>query len=59
MQIGEHFFWAVKLVVETRTSVHQWDKTITENVLCSFLGLVLADDLQGGVRAKGWQGKEW
>jgi len=58
LQMVEQFFRAMKSVLETRPIFHQWDMTIKGHVFCSFLGLVLADELQRRVRAKGWQ-EEW
>lgn len=54
----EQFFRAVKTVLETRPIFHQWDATITGHVFCSFLALVLMDELQRRVQARGWK-LEW
>lgn len=58
LQMVEQFFRALKSVLETRPIFHQWDMTITGHVFCSFLGLVLADELHRRVRARGGQ-EEW
>ncbi len=54
----EQFFRAVKSVVETRPIYHQWDATITGHVFCSFLALVLVDELQRRLAQRGWK-LEW
>ena len=58
LQMVERFFRAVKSVLETRPIFHQWDKTITGHVFCSFLGLVMVDELKRRLMARGWQ-VEW
>jgi len=42
----EQFFRATKSVLETRPIFHQWDATIRGHVFCSFLALVLMDELK-------------
>jgi len=42
----EQFFRAAKSLVETRPIFHQWDATIRGHVFCSFLALVLMDELK-------------
>jgi hypothetical protein len=54
----EQFFRTIKSVVETRPIYHQWDATIKGHVFCSFLALVLVDELQRRLAAKGWK-HEW
>ena len=54
----EQFFRLTKPVLETRPIFHQWDATIRGHVFCSFLALVLVDELQRRLSAKGWK-LEW
>lgn len=54
----EQFFRATKSLVETRPIFHHWDATIRGHVFCSFLALVLMDELQRRLAAKGWK-LEW
>jgi hypothetical protein len=54
----EQFFRAAKSLLETRPIFHQWDATICGHVFCSFLALVLADELRRCLGARGWQ-LEW
>ncbi len=54
----EQFFRAVKSVLETRPIYHQWDATIRGHVFCSFLALVLMDELQRRLGARA-QKVEW
>ena len=42
----EQFFRAAKSLIDTRPIFHQWDATIQGHVFCSFLALVLLDELQ-------------
>lgn len=56
--LAEQFFRAIKSVLETRPIYHQWDATIRGHVLCSFLALVLVDELQRRLSARGWK-YEW
>jgi hypothetical protein len=49
----EQFFRAVKSVMETRPIYHKWDATIRGHVFCSFLALVLADELQRRLSGRG------
>lgn len=49
----ERFFRAVKSVVETRPIYHQWDATIRGHVFCSFLALVLVDELERRLAQRG------
>jgi len=42
----EQFFRATKSLLDTRPIFHQWDSTIKGHVFCSFLALVLVDELK-------------
>lgn len=42
----EQFFRSTKSLLETRPIFHHWDATIRGHVFCSFLALVLMDELQ-------------
>jgi transposase len=54
----EQFFRAAKSLVNTRPVFHQWDATIEGHVFCSFLALVLVDEMKRRLAARGWQ-VEW
>lgn len=54
----EQFFRTAKSLVDTRPIFHQWDATIKGHVFCSFLALVLLDELQRRLAERGWQW-EW
>ncbi len=54
----EQFFRAAKSLVDTRPIFHQWDATIKGHVFCSFLALVLLDELKRRLSQRGWQ-LEW
>lgn len=54
----EQFFRAIKSVLETRPIYHKWDATIRGHVFCSFLALLLVDELQRRLAARGWK-YEW
>jgi hypothetical protein len=54
----EQFFRAAKSLLETRPLFHQWDATICGHIFCSFLALVLVDELRRCLAARGWQ-LEW
>ena len=54
----EQFFRATKSLLETRPIFHQWDATIKGHVFCSFLALLLVDELQRRLAARGWK-YEW
>jgi hypothetical protein len=54
----ESFFRAAKSLVETRPIFHQWDSTIRGHVFCSFLALVLVDELQSRLASRGHK-LEW
>jgi hypothetical protein len=54
----EQFFHATKGLLETRPIFHQWDATIRGHVFCSVLALMLLDELQRRLGAKGWS-IEW
>jgi len=49
----ESFFRAVKSMLESRPIYHKWDATIAGHVFCSFLALVLFDELQRRLQARG------
>lgn len=54
----EQFFRATKSLLETRPIFHQWDATIRGHVFCSFLALVLVDDLKRRLASQGLK-PEW
>jgi len=54
----EQFLRAAKSLLETRPIFHQWDATSCGPVFCSFLALVLGEELQRGLAARGWR-FEW
>jgi hypothetical protein len=54
----EQFFRASKSMLHTRPVFHQWDATIKGHVFCSFLALVLFDELKRRLRERGWE-LEW
>jgi len=54
----EQFFRGIKAILETRPVFHQWDATIRGHVFCSFLALVVVDELQRRLAARGWK-LEW
>ena len=54
----ERFFREIKPVLKTRPIFHQWDATIRGHVFCSFLALVLMDELQRRLVDRGWK-LEW
>ena len=54
----EQFFRDAKSLVNTRPIFHQWDATIQGHVFCSFLALVLVDEMKRRLAARGWQA-EW
>lgn len=49
----ERFFRTAKSVLQTRPIFHHWDATIAGHVFCSFLALVLIDELQRRLQARG------
>jgi hypothetical protein len=49
----EQFFRAAKSLLDTRPIFHQWDATICGHVFCSFLSLVLVDELRRCLGARG------
>lgn len=51
----EQFFRATKSLLETRPIFHQWDATIRGHVFCSFLALVLMDELRRRLEVRGWR----
>jgi hypothetical protein len=54
----EQLFRTAKSVLETRPIFHQWDATIRGHVFCSFLALVLMDELKRRLAQRGWK-EEW
>jgi len=54
----EQFFRAAKSLLSTRPIFHQWDATIKGHVFCSFLALVLFDELKRRLASRGWD-LEW
>ena len=54
----EQLFRAAKSLVNTRPIFHQWDATIKGHVFCSFLALVLLDELKRRLSQRGRQ-LEW
>lgn len=54
----EQFFRAAKTVLETRPIFHQWDATIRGHVFCSFLALLLMDELKRRLAGHGLK-LEW
>ena len=54
----ERFFRDTKSLLATRPIFHQWDATIRGHVFCSFLALVLADELKRRLASQGLK-PEW
>lgn len=54
----EQFFRSAKSLLQTRPVFHQWDATIRGHVFCSFLALVLVDELKRRLATRGWE-LEW
>jgi hypothetical protein len=54
----EHWFRSCKSLLETRPIYHHRDETIRGHVFCSFLALVLRQELQARLGARGYQ-FEW
>ncbi len=54
----EQFFRATKSLLDTRPIFHQWDATIRGHVFCSFLALVLVDELKRRLASQGLK-PEW
>ena len=54
----EAVFRCLKSVMETRPIYHKCDDTIRGHVFCSFLALVLLNELQTRLEAHGWH-CEW
>jgi hypothetical protein len=54
----EQFFRAAKSLLHTRPMFHKWDSTIEGHVFCSFLALVLVDEMKRRLAARGWN-PEW
>src|SRR5512133_2549152 len=54
----EHWFRSCKSLLQTRPIYHRRDETIRGHVFCSFLGLVLRQELQARLEERG-HGVEW
>jgi hypothetical protein len=54
----EQFFRAAKSLLDTRSIFHQWDASIQGHVFCSFLALVLLDELKRRLAQRGVEA-EW
>jgi hypothetical protein len=54
----EQFFRATKSLLDTRPVFHYWDATIQGHVFCSFLALVLVDELKRKLASQGLK-LEW
>ena len=54
----EQFFRAAKSLLDTRPIFHQWDASIQGHVFCSFLALVLLDELKRRLAQRGIEA-EW
>lgn len=54
----EQFFRTSKSMPHTRPVFHQWDATIKGHVFCSFLALVLVDELKRRLKERDWD-LEW
>ena len=54
----EQFFRSAKSLLRTRPVFHQWDATIKGHVFCSFLALVLVDEMKRRLATRGWN-LEW
>jgi transposase len=54
----EHWFRSCKSLLETRPIYHRCDATIRGHVFGSFLALVLRQELQARLEARGWE-VEW
>jgi transposase len=54
----EHWFRSCKSLLQTRPIYHKCDETIRGHVFCSFLALVLRQELQARLRERGHE-LEW
>jgi hypothetical protein len=54
----EQFFRAAKSLIDTRPIFHWWDDSIQGHVFCSFLALVLLDELKRRLAQRGVEA-EW
>lgn len=54
----EHWFRSCKSLLETRPIYHKCDATIRGHVFCSFLALLLRQELQSRLEVRGWA-LEW
>ena len=50
----EDAFRTMKSILETRPIYHKCDDTIRGHVFCSFLALVLQQELQSRLESRGW-----
>lgn len=58
LYLVEQLFRAAKSLLDTRPVFHQWDATIRGHVFCSFLALVLLDELKRRLAERSWE-LEW
>ncbi len=58
LYLVEQLFRAAKSLLDTRPVFHQWDATIHGHVFCSFLALVLLDELKRRLAERSWE-LEW
>lgn len=58
LYLVEQLFRATKSLLDTRPVFHQWDATIRGHVFCSFLALILLDELKRRLAGRDW-GFEW
>ena len=58
LYLVEQLFRAAKSLLDTRPVFHQWDATIRGHIFCSFLALVLLDELKRRLAARSWK-LEW
>jgi transposase len=55
----EDLFRTMKSLLSTRPIYHRRDETIRGHVFCSFLALLLRNELENRLAAKGYEGVEW
>jgi len=58
LYLVEQLFRAAKSLLDSRPVFHQWDATIRGHVFCSFLALVLLDELKRRLAERSWE-LEW
>ena len=58
LYLVEQLFRAAKSLLDTRPVFHQWDATIRGHIFCSFLALVLLDELKRRLAVRSWK-LEW